>query len=107
MENQVAVKEKSVPAFLRETPILDWISMSYTPKQCFVKLDAFELNVNAEGIIDAKLSPTNQKSSRKQDFINKVKKEFSIKIEKQITKEQYAAKFSNDFTAQVRLLGGL
>jgi uncharacterized protein with ParB-like and HNH nuclease domain len=107
VENQVAVKEKSVPAFLRENPILDWISMSYTPKQCFVKLDAFELNVNAEGIIDAKLSPTNQKSSRKQDFINKVKKEFSIKIETQVTKEQYAAKFSNDFTAQVRLLGGL
>ncbi|MFS1417745.1 DUF262 domain-containing protein [Vibrio splendidus] len=107
VENQVAVKEKSVPAFLRETPILDWISMSYTPEQCFLKLDAFELNVNAEGIIEAERSPTKQKSSRKQDFINKVKKEFSIEIEIQLTKEQYAAKFSNDFTAKVRLLGGL
>lgn len=106
VENQVAVKEKSVPAFLRETPILDWIAMSYTPEQCFFKLDEFELNVNAEGIIEAKLSPTKQKSSRKQDFINKVKNEFFIEIETQTTKEQYATKFSNDFTAKVRLLGG-
>lgn len=106
VENQVAVKEKSVPAFLRETPILDWIAMSYTPEQCFLKLDEFQLNVSSEGIIEAELSPTKQKYSRKQDFINKVKKEFSIEIKTQITKEQYATKFSNDFTEKVRLLGG-
>lgn len=106
VENQVAVKEKSVPAFLRETPILDWIAMSYTQEQCFIKLDGFELSVNAEGIIEAESSPTKQKSSRKQDFINKVKNEFGIEIEAQITKEQYATKFANDFTAKVRLLGG-
>jgi uncharacterized protein with ParB-like and HNH nuclease domain len=106
VENQVAVKEKSVPAFLRETPVLDWIAMSYTPEQCFFKLDEFELNVSAEGIIEAELSEARKKSSRKQDFINKVKKEFAIEIETQITKEQYAAKFSNDFTTKVRLLGG-
>ena len=32
VSNQVAVKEKSIPAFLKETPMLDWIAKSYTPE---------------------------------------------------------------------------
>lgn len=106
VSNQVAVKEKSIPAFLKETPMLDWIARSYTPQQCFDLLDEFKLIVNADGIIDAVNSPTKQKSSTKQNFINKVIKAFDLKIERESTKDEYAKEFEKSFSQYVTLLGG-
>lgn len=42
---QKTVREASIPAFLKEYPVLDWISESYTPKQCAARLDSFSLKV--------------------------------------------------------------
>jgi len=105
VENQVAVKEKSVPAFLKETPLLDWIALSYTPQQCFNLLEHFELHVNPEGIIDAVLSPTKQKTSTKQSFINEVIKAFNLTVEREATKDEYALQFANSFSEHIKLLG--
>jgi uncharacterized protein with ParB-like and HNH nuclease domain len=105
VSNQVAVKEKSIPAFLKETPMLDWIANSYTSQQCFDLLDQFELSVNPDGIIDAIKSPTDQKSSTKQNFINKVIKAFNLNVELEVTKAEYAQEFANSFSQHVNLLG--
>ena len=105
VSNQVAVKEKSIPAFLKETPLLDWIANSYTPQQCFALLDQFELSVNSDGIIEAVKSPTEQKSSTKQNFINKVITAFNLSVELETTKEEYARQFANSFSENIKLLG--
>ncbi len=105
VKNQVAVKEQSVPAFLNETPLLDWIAMSYTPQQCFNLLDQFELNVNSDGIIDAALSPTEQNTSTKQKFINKVIDELKLTIERETTKDEYARQFASSFSDHIKSLG--
>lgn len=111
VSNQVAVKEKSVPAFLNETPILDWIAQSYTPAQCFALFDQFKLKVDLKGIIDAKKSPVTRKSgkkqeySTKQDFINKVIKFFALKVERNATSNEYAKEFAASFSQHVNSLG--
>ena len=105
VSNQVAVKEKSIPAFLKETPILDWIAKSYTSQQCFDLFDQFELNVNPDGIINAEKSPTKQKSSTKQDFINKVINAFDLRVECDVTKAEYAQEFGDRFSQHINLLG--
>ncbi len=50
VENRKAVLEQSVAAFVRDTPVLDWIAMSYTPEQCFSSFDGFELKVSEDGL---------------------------------------------------------
>lgn len=50
VKNQVAVKEKSVPRFVQETPVLDWIAMSYTSTELFQKLNGFDLEVEPSGL---------------------------------------------------------
>ncbi|WP_438359902.1 DUF7834 domain-containing protein [Escherichia fergusonii] len=50
IENQTAVKERSIPAFIQETPVLDWIATSFTVEQLFSKLDGFDLKVNSNGL---------------------------------------------------------
>ncbi|WP_421420103.1 DUF262 domain-containing protein (plasmid) [Pseudoalteromonas lipolytica] len=105
VSNQVAVKEKSIPAFLKETPMLDWIVKSYTIEQCFYFLDEFKLTVNADGIIDAVKSPTEQKSSTKQNFINKVIEVFNLNVEREATKTEYAQEFADIFSKHITSLG--
>jgi uncharacterized protein with ParB-like and HNH nuclease domain len=50
VSNQKSVRENSIPAFIREQPVLDWIAASYTPEQCFAFLDAFELTVDPSNL---------------------------------------------------------
>lgn len=50
VENQTTVKEASAVKFIKETPVFDWITTSFTPEQLFAKLDAFELIVNPTGL---------------------------------------------------------
>nr|ELA9416640.1 DUF262 domain-containing protein [Vibrio parahaemolyticus] len=92
VENQKAVKEKSVPAFVKETPVLDWIAMSYTPEQCFAQLDGFKLSVDKSGF---------DKNSVKKRFVEKVSQYFDLEIDKQ----DYANQFGPAFSQHISALG--
>mgnify|MGYP000725331572 FL=1 len=92
VENQKAVKEKSVPAFVKETPVLDWIAMSYTPEQCFAQLDGFKLSVDKNGF---------DKNSVKKRFVEKVSQYFGLDIDKQ----DYANQFGPVFSQHIFALG--
>ncbi|WP_305837490.1 DUF262 domain-containing protein [Photobacterium leiognathi] len=89
VENEKAVKEKSVPAFVREHPVLDWIAMSYTPKQVFNQLDQFKLHVDKKGF---------DKNSVKKRFVSKVVKHFELNIEPQDYAEQFETAISQYIT---------
>jgi len=88
VKNQKAVKERSVPAFLGEYPVIDWIVMSFTPEQCFNKLDSFELVVEPSGL---------DKESVKRRFVDNVNKYFSLALER----SDYTGKFKNVFNAKI------
>ncbi|CAH7455091.1 conserved hypothetical protein [Vibrio chagasii] len=90
VENQKAVKEKSVPAFVKETPVLDWIAMSYTPEQCFAQLDGFKLSVDKSGF---------DKNSVKKRFVEKVSQYFGLDIDKQDYVNQFGPAFSQHTSA--------
>jgi hypothetical protein len=71
--NDRVVRENSVPAFVKETPLFDWILMSYTHEQCVSRLASFTYIV----------SPKNLGSGQtgvKQRFVNKVMAEFEINV---------------------------
>lgn len=91
VSNQKAVRELTVPAFVREQPVLDWIAMSYTPVQCFQRLDAFSL------VVDPSNLNTN---STKKRFVDSVVKYFQLAI----TPEQYATQFAPKLTAAIKEL---
>lgn len=90
LSNQKAVREASVPAFVREHPVLDWIAISYTPQQCFALLDAFELKVEPSNL-DA--------NSVKRRFLDSVAKLFDI--EPSTTLQGQA--FADDFGKKLKL----
>lgn len=71
VSNQKSVREKSVPAFVKEHPVLDWIAHSYTPEQCMTRLDAFALWVDGSNL-DA--------NSVKKRFMRSVCDFFKLKI---------------------------
>ncbi|OJS97973.1 DUF262 domain-containing protein [Marinobacter nauticus] len=72
VSNQKSVRENSIPKFIKEQPVLDWIAASYTPEQCFAFLDAFELTVDPSNL------GTN---SVKQRFVEAVSKKFDLGLE--------------------------
>ena len=72
VSNQKSVRENSVPAFVREYPILDWIAASYTPEQCFEFLDSFSLRVDSSNL---------DKSSVKRRFMDAVCKQFGLQLD--------------------------
>ncbi len=88
VSNQKAVRELTVPAFIREQPVLDWIAMSYTPEQCFQRLDAFSLVVEPSNL---------NNNSTKLQFINSVNTYFNLAI----TPEHYATQFAPMLTATI------
>lgn len=88
VSNQKAVRENSIPAFVKDYPVLDWIALSYTPKQCFSYFDAFELIVDSSNL---------DKNSVKKRFIEQVVKQFELKLDP----ERYSAEFSTAFTKTV------
>uniref|UniRef100_UPI004047AAC1 DUF262 domain-containing protein n=1 Tax=Rheinheimera sp. TaxID=1869214 RepID=UPI004047AAC1 len=71
VSNQKAVREQTVPAFTRDTPVLDWIALSYTPEQCFDLLDAFTLIVEGSNL---------NINSTKKRFMDSVVKHFKLAI---------------------------
>lgn len=88
VKNQKAVKERSVPAFLGDYPVIDWIVTSFTPEQCFKKLDAFELKVDATGL---------DKNSVKRRFVDQVNSYFELALER----SEYGEQFKSVFNAKI------
>lgn len=50
LSNPKAVRERTVPAFVKQYPITDWIVQSFTAEQCFQKLDSFQFKVDRTGL---------------------------------------------------------
>lgn len=72
VSNQKSVRENSIPAFVREQPVLDWIAASYTPVQCFEFLDAFKLKVDPSNLGE---------NSVKQRFVKAVCERFGLGLD--------------------------
>lgn len=90
VSNQKAVKEMSIPAFVRDNPVLDWIAASYTPNMCFEYLDRFRFKTDPANLAA-------DKNSVKKRFIFKVLKHFEIKLEPDLSPQALA----NEYTAQL------
>lgn len=90
VSNQKAVREKSIPAFIRDHPVLDWIAQSYTPQQCFELLDGFELIVDSSNLAKGD-------NSTKKRFIRDVVEHFKLNIEP----ENYVDEFAPALTRAV------
>lgn len=90
VSNQKAVREKSIPKFLKDYPVLDWIAQSYTPQQCFELLDGFELTVDSSNL-------AKDDNSTKKRFIKAVVKHFKLNIEP----ENYVDEFAPALTRAV------
>lgn len=93
VSNQKSVRENSIYAFIRETPVLDWIALSYTPEQCFDFLDGFVLRVDP--------SNTN-KNSLKKRFMDRVREQFSLGADSTTSSDMFAAAL----TSRIQKLGG-
>lgn len=91
VSNQKSVRENSVPAFVREYPILDWIAASYTPEQCFEFLDSFNLRVDSSNL---------DKNSVKRRFMDAVCKQFGLQLD--------AGQYESGFAAALhqQIVGG-
>jgi uncharacterized protein with ParB-like and HNH nuclease domain len=89
VSNQKAVRENSISSFVKETPVLDWIALSYTPEQCCKLLDRFELRVD----------PSNIKgNSVKKRFMDKVNNEFGLSLSEGQYEKEFAAAFTRKVT---------
>ena len=83
VSNQKAVRENSVPAFVRDFPVLDWIAMSYTPAECFARFDAFELVVDPSNL-------DTEKDSIKKQYMQSVNQYFGLELKDDQYKDQFA-----------------
>lgn len=92
VNNQKAVRENSIYAFVRETPVLDWIALSYTPEQCFHYLDSFELTVDSSNL---------DINSVKRRYMDKVNDFFGLNL----ASSNYSQSFAQALTCKVA--GGL
>ncbi|MCV6589962.1 MAG: DUF262 domain-containing protein [Marinobacterium sp.] len=93
VSNQKTVRENSIPAFIRETPVLDWITQSYTPEQCFQLLDRFELKVDTHNI--------NVKNSVKKRFLKAVNQQFELKLDD----AELGTRFASELTEKISNMG--
>lgn len=72
VSNQKSVRENSIPSFIKEQPVLDWIASSYTPEQCFAFLDGFKLTVDPKNL---------DKNTVKRRFVKRVCKQFGLQVQ--------------------------
>lgn len=89
VSNQKSVRENSIPAFIKEQPVLDWIAASYTPEQCFAFLDAFKLTVDPSNL---------DKNSVKRRFVENVCKQFGLDLEAGQYEKAFAAALNQKTT---------
>ena len=73
LSNQKTVRESSVQAFVRDTPVLDWIASSFTHSQLMVYLQGFRYEVDSSNL-DAK------STSVKKGFVDAVAKSLNVKL---------------------------
>ncbi|MCT6701384.1 DUF262 domain-containing protein [Rheinheimera sp. 4Y26] len=92
VSNQKAVRENSIYAFVRDTPVLDWVALSYTPEQCFQYLDSFSLSLDGSNL---------DSNSVKKRFIKEVCNFFKLSL----TPDDYKQRFTQALTNKVA--GGL
>lgn len=97
VSNQKAVRENSIYAFVNESNVLDWIALSYTPEQCFRRLDGFELKVN-----DSNLNPKD--NSVKKRFVKACCDFFEIGWQEQLEKNELATFFAKNLSQTIRAL---
>lgn len=90
VSNQKAVRENSISAFVRDNPVLDWITASYTPSMCFEYLDRFSFKTDSANLAA-------DKNSVKKRFIFKVLKHFKIEVDSNLSPQDLA----NEYTAQL------
>lgn len=90
VSNQKAVRENSIPDFVKNHPVLDWVALSYTPEQCVAYLDGFELEVDGSNL---------DKESIKKRYMDKVNERFALNLKS----GQYAESFA---AALTRKIGG-
>lgn len=96
VSNQKAVRENSIFAFVKETPVLDWIALSYTPEQCFDYLDSFELKLEGSN-----LDNKDNKNSVKRRFVISAIDQFGLTTSEDNPKTDFA----NDLTVHITGLG--
>lgn len=98
VSNQKAVRESSISAFVRDNPVLDWISASYTPKMCFDYLDRFSF----------KTDPANlavDKNSVKKRFIFNVLQHLEIEVIEGDSAQALANTYTAELDAYILPLG--
>lgn len=98
--NRKAVKEASIPSFVEEFPVLDWIALSYTPEQCFELFDGFKLQVTPDGLAKSD-------NGVKKQFVNRVRKDFGLEksgVTDDISTQEAADAFAREFTDIVKKL---
>lgn len=81
VSNQKAVRENTIPAFVREAPVLDWIALSYTPEQCFEFFDRFDLSVDRSNL---------DKNSVKKRYMDKVNAHFALGLQPENFEKEFA-----------------
>lgn len=91
VSNQKAVRENSVPAFVKDYPVLDWIVMSFTPEQCFARFDDFKLEVDPSNL---------DKKSIKRRYMNEVVKVFGLTL----SEDDYKTQFADALSRKIREL---
>lgn len=98
VSNQKAVRENSISAFVRDNPVLDWITASYTPNMCFEYLDRFSFKTDPANLaID--------KNSVKKRFIFSVLKHLGIKVIEGGSAQELANTYTAELDAYILPLG--
>lgn len=93
VSNQKAVRENSIYAFVRETPVLDWVAQSYTPQQCFQYLDSFVLTVDGSNL---------DTEGVKKRFMVKVCKFFELGLQPENYKNDFAKALTNKVAGDLK-----
>jgi len=95
VSNQKAVRENSIYAFVNESPVLDWIAISYTPEQCFRWFDAFDLHVNESNL---------KENSVKKRFVKACCDFFKLSWQESLEPKELAVSFANQLSQTIRAL---
>jgi len=92
--NKVSVKEKTVPAFVQDNPVLDWIQMSYNHSQCIERLSVYSYSATPDNL-------ENERSIKKR-FVNDVFNWFNITLQESNLAESYDTEIRNAISLKLK-----
>ena len=92
VSNKKAVRADSIPEFLKEHKVLDFIAYSFTAEQLFENLDYFDLKVDENGL---------NENTIKRHFVEETNGHFELGIKQ----AEYAEQFADKLTQTIRNLG--